>query len=566
MRYLALACDYDGTLAHHGRVSEATVDALDRVRASGRRLLLVSGRELEDLQAVFEHLDLFDRVVLENGALLYRPAGHEVQPLTDPPPAELVEGLRARGVTPLSVGRCIVATWHPQETVVMEVIAELGLELQVIFNKGAVMVLPSGINKATGLRTALAELDLSPHNVVGVGDAENDHTFLQACECAVAVANALPTLAERCDFVTAADHGEGVVELAAMLVDSDLEALAPRLGRHELEVGTRPDGTSVTVAPYGTNLLLTGPSASGKSTLASGLLERAAEQGYQFCVVDPEGDYEGFGGAVTLGDSQRVAGTEEVLALLAKPDQHAVVNLLGVPHEDRPGYFDKLLPRLLEMRARTGRPHWLLVDEAHHMLPAERVETPVFSQEAGGLLFVTVHPSRLAVTVLSAATDVIAVGDGAAEGLGEYAAALGQAPPPQPRGEGDAVMWPRRPAAAPFALTLKPGRAERQRHRRKYAEGELGPDKSFWFRGPDGALRLQAQNLVLFVQLADGVDDGTWLHHLRAGDYSRWFREAIKDEELAREAATVEADQALSADESRGRIRTAIEERYTLPA
>jgi len=566
VRYLALACDYDGTLAHHGRVSEATVDALDRVRASGRRLLLVSGRELEDLQAVFEHLDLFDRVVLENGALLYRPAGHEVQPLTDPPPAELVEGLRARGVTPLSVGRCIVATWHPQETVVMEVIAELGLELQVIFNKGAVMVLPSGINKATGLRTALAELDLSPHNVVGVGDAENDHTFLQACECAVAVANALPTLAERCDFVTAADHGEGVVELAAMLVDSDLEALAPRLGRHELEVGTRPDGTSVTVAPYGTNLLLTGPSASGKSTLASGLLERAAEQGYQFCVVDPEGDYEGFGGAVTLGDSQRVAGTEEVLALLAKPDQHAVVNLLGVPHEDRPGYFDKLLPRLLEMRARTGRPHWLLVDEAHHMLPAERVETPVFSQEAGGLLFVTVHPSRLAVTVLSAATDVIAVGDGAAEGLGEYAAALGQAPPPQPRGEGDAVMWPRRPAAAPFALTLKPGRAERQRHRRKYAEGELGPDKSFWFRGPDGALRLQAQNLVLFVQLADGVDDGTWLHHLRAGDYSRWFREAIKDEELAREAATVEADQALSADESRGRIRTAIEERYTLPA
>src|SRR5665811_1341226 len=124
-----------------------------------------------------------------------------------------------------------------------------------------------------------------------------------------------------------------------------------------------------------------------------------------------------------------------------------------------------------------------------------------------------------------------------------------------PRGEGDAVMWPRRPAAAPLALTFTPGRAERQRHRRKYAEGELGPDTSFWFRGPDGALRLQAQNLVLFVQMAKGVDDATWMHHLRGGDYSRWFRKAIKDEALAREAAAIEADQALSAEESRGRIR-----------
>jgi HAD superfamily hydrolase (TIGR01484 family) len=110
-----------------------------------------------------------------------------------------------------------VATWHPNETVVLETIAELGLELQVIFNKGAVMVLPSGVNKATGLAAALHELDLSRHNVVGVGDAENDHAFLALCECSVAVANALPALAERCDLVTAAERGAGVEELAALL-------------------------------------------------------------------------------------------------------------------------------------------------------------------------------------------------------------------------------------------------------------------------------------------------------------------------------------------------------------
>jgi hypothetical protein len=114
---------------------------------------------------------------------------------------------------------------------------------------------------------------------------------------------------------------------------------------------------------------------------------------------------------------------------------------------------------------------------------------------------------------------------------------------------------------APVRIRVAAPRAERPRHRRKYAEGELGPDRSFYFRGPDGRLNLRAQNLALFVQLAYGVDDETWLHHLRRGDYSRWFREAIKDEALAAVAAAVEA-QGLPAAESRARIRAAIEERF----
>jgi hypothetical protein len=100
---------------------------------------------------------------------------------------------------------------------------------------------------------------------------------------------------------------------------------------------------------------------------------------------------------------------------------------------------------------------------------------------------------------------------------------------------------------------------------RKYAAGELGPDKSFYFRGPEEKLNLRAQNLQMFLQVADGVDDGTWLHHLRQGDYSRWFRGAIKDPELAEEAARIEADPAADAAASRGRLRDAIEQRYTAP-
>ncbi len=222
MRYRALACDYDGTIARHGRVSPATLTALERLRASGRRLVLVTGRQLDDLEKVFARLDIFDRVVAENGALVFQPATRETQILTESPLASFVDALRARGVEPLAVGAVIVATRHPHETTVVETIAALGLELQVIFNKGAVMILPSGVNKATGLAAALTQLELSPHDVVAVGDAENDHAFLSMCGCAVAVAGALPALKERADLVTVGDDGDGVTELIARILDNDL--------------------------------------------------------------------------------------------------------------------------------------------------------------------------------------------------------------------------------------------------------------------------------------------------------------------------------------------------------
>jgi hydroxymethylpyrimidine pyrophosphatase-like HAD family hydrolase len=226
MRYLAMACDYDGTLAHHGRVEASTIAALERVRASGRKLLLVTGRQLDDLRSVFVELDLFERVVAENGALLYDPRTQREQAIAEPPPPAFAEALRRRYV-PLSVGRVIVATWEPHEREVLETIRDLGLELHVIFNKGAVMVLPAGVSKASGLAAALTELGLSAHNVVGVGDAENDHAFLSSCECAVAVANALPTIKERADVVTKGEAGAGVEELAAELVANDLESWTP---------------------------------------------------------------------------------------------------------------------------------------------------------------------------------------------------------------------------------------------------------------------------------------------------------------------------------------------------
>jgi hydroxymethylpyrimidine pyrophosphatase-like HAD family hydrolase len=200
MRFVAFATDYDETLADHGQVVPSTERALERLRASGRKLLLVTGRDLDDLLEVFPRVDLFDAVVAENGALLYLPQRKQERRLAEPPPPEFARALGLSGV-PLTTGRVIVATRVPHETTVLEEIRREGLELQVIFNKGAVMVLPSGVNKGTGLRHALKELRLSPHNAVAVGDAENDHVFLAEAELGAAVANALPTLKERADLV-----------------------------------------------------------------------------------------------------------------------------------------------------------------------------------------------------------------------------------------------------------------------------------------------------------------------------------------------------------------------------
>ncbi len=568
MRYLALATDYDGTLAHDGRVDAPTLAALERLRATGRKLILVTGREMDDLQRQFAQLDLFEWVVAENGAQIYRPSNRESTVLAEPPPGASSRRCKRRGVGPMSVGKAIVATWHPHETVILQVIRDLGLELQVIFNKDAVMVLPASVNKATGLHAALKRMCLSEHNVVGVGDAENDHAFLSGCECSAAVANALPAVKETADITLQRDHGAGVAELIDLLIEDDLAGVDSRLTRHHLLLGTRPDGKHECIRPYGSSVLIAGPSGSGKSTVATGLLERLMQAKYQFCIVDPEGDYEGLEGAVVLGGVRRAPTVDEVVHVLRDPHDNAVVNLVGLPIADRPGFFLTLLIRLLDLRVALGRPHWLVIDEVHHLLPASwQPAHSALLQQLNQLLMLTVHPGAVSPHVLGLVDTVVAVGAGPEQTLNEFCQAAKTCPGrfAGVQAAADEVVAWTKGGGAPRAVKPAPSHLEHQRHIRKYAEGELPPNRSFYFRGPDGKLNLRAQNLILFMQLADGVDDATWLHHLRRGEYAAWFRDAIKDRELADAAAAIEKDRTLSAAESRKRIRAAIEKRYTLP-
>ena len=568
MHYLALACDYDGTLARDGEVSQRTITALEHVVASGRKLLLVTGRLLQDLQSVFPRLDLFACVVAENGAVLYQPASSAVKVLGEAPPESFIQALHDRGVAPLTTGQVIVATWHPHETTVLEVIRELGLERQVIFNKGAVMVLPTGVNKGTGLAAALRELSWSSHNLVGIGDAENDHSFLGMCECSVAVANALPSLKEQVDYTTHGDHGDGVIELIEQLLTDDLQEIEQRTSRHTLLLGTQEHDEPVLLKARRTRMLIAGPSGSGKSTLTTGLLEQLAAQAYQFCLIDPEGDFETMEGAITLGDPRKEPSVSEIIQVLQRPEQSAIVNLLGSPLADRPAVFRTLLPPLQDLQMRLGHPHWLIMDEAHHMFPPEWDASALErAQELFNLLFITAHPEHMSRQILSLIDVVIVVGDDPLAVLRAFSEAIGQQPPEMASSaleSGEMVAWFRHAEQSPIRMRPTSSRQEHHRHRRKYAEGSLGEDISFYFRGPEGKLHLRAQNLLIFSQLAQGVDDATWLFHLRRGEYSRWFREVIKDEGLAKEAESIERDERLSPQESRARIQSAIEQRYTL--
>jgi len=572
MRYFCLICDYDGTIARDGRCAPSTVEALKRVRASGRKLILATGRQLAELQEVFPEYAIFDRIVAENGAVLYRPASQDSKVLANPPAPEFVDELRRRGVYPLSVGQCIVATWHPFESTVLEVIRDMGLELQVIFNKDAVMVLPSGVNKASGLQVALNELRLSPHNAVGVGDAENDHVLLGMCECGAAVANALPALKERADLVTNGSHGAGVEELIEKLLSEDLASLAPRLKRHQIVLGYTESGDDFRLEPYGPRLAIAGPSGGGKSTTVAAIVERLVEKKYQVCLFDPEGDYDEFERVVTLGDPQRVPGVSEVLEVLNTLEHSLSINLLGVPLADRPSMFMSLLSRVQELRATTGRPHWIIIDEAHHLLPATLDSANLtIPQELSTFALVTVYPDQVARAILGSTNGLIAIGSNPASVIAQFNAGAGQdlrpsSLPEPPQEAGEVIVWWFCETPLPMKVRVEPAKAELRRHRRKYEAGELGEDKSFYFRGAEGKLNLRAQNMKMFAQLAEGVDEDTWVHHLRNADYSQWLREAVKDAAIAEEVARIEKNVQLKPSESRTQILDAIRKHYTAPA
>ena len=218
MLYQALATDYDGTIATAGTVESATYTALKAWQETGRKLILVTGRRLDSLYHVFPQAKTFDCIVAENGTLLTFPAIEKQQLLGSSPPDSLIDALQQRLTEPISIGQGIISTRTLDVETIAAIIKELDLAWQISYNKGAVMLLPQGVDKDFGLKAALNEMDLSPQEVVGVGDAENDLPLLNLCGLSVSVANALPVLKNCSDWVMTKNSGDGVVELIDRLL------------------------------------------------------------------------------------------------------------------------------------------------------------------------------------------------------------------------------------------------------------------------------------------------------------------------------------------------------------
>lgn len=226
----------------------------------------------------------------------------------------------------------------------------------------------------------------------------------------------------------------------------------------------------------GHSVLVAGPSGSGKSTAITGVLERMAAAGYQFCIFDPEGDYEGFEPAITLGNPHCIPSGEEVLGLLERMHS-AAVNMLGISLDNRPAYAAEVVRKLGTLRAAKKRPHWFIVDEAHHIFPAEvPAGTTHLERPPATSPMITVHPQHVRKEALCSADIVVAVGKDPDETIRGFCRSVGEEPPqiqPVNLDSSEALVWSRG-RREPFVVAVEPGKIEHRRHIRKYAEGDLG--------------------------------------------------------------------------------------------
>jgi len=293
------------------------------------------------------------------------------------------------------------------------------------------------------------------------------------------------------------------------------------------------------------------------------------EKQFEFCAFDPEGDYQGLEHAVAIGDASKPPVAEEAIRLLRETGVNLVINALALNLLERQSFLAELLAPISELRKRTGRPQWLIIDEAHHALPATG-KSPFCNlpDTLPTTIYITVDPETLAPEALKRVEAVLAFGSTASEIIASFARAINISRPTEipTLTHNEILFWSRSSSELPRALEIGAPRRTYKRHTGKYALGDLGERQSFYFRGANNAINLRAQNLIQFLQIAQDVEDATWEHHLRSRDYSTWFRHVIKDDDLALEAAEVENDLTLDPHESRRRISAAVSERYTLPA
>jgi hypothetical protein len=369
--------------------------------------VLVTGRILSDLEALFRDPPPFDAIVAENGAVLRLPNLPSPITLSQEPDPRFLAGLRSRGIEHQS-GQCVVEAGAAAAPQVLEVIRSLGLPLAITFNLDRLMVLPHGVSKASGLQEALWRLRASVHNAIAVGHAENDHQLLDACEIGAAVAWGSEALRCSADEVVPGDGPGAVARYIRDLLS--LARIPPeRMGRRRMRLGTLSTGESLDLAIRGRNFLVGGDPKSGKSWIAGSLCEQLILQRYSLCILDPEGDYtclEALPGVIVHPVDGKETSFLALERVLKHPDLSLVVDMSATSQEERPLLVRRLLETLNRWRRTTGLPHRVVVDEVHYFL--NRLDNPaLFDRELGGYLLVTYRISDLSPDILRATEAVI---------------------------------------------------------------------------------------------------------------------------------------------------------------
>lgn len=568
MNLRILALDFDGTIAVDGSLDLEAAAAVREARAAGLLAILSTGRMLSDLDELLPEAPLFDAVVAENGAVLRLFPDPSPLLLSSAPDARLLSELTRKGI-PHRAGSCVVEATADAAPAILDVVHRLELPLGIGFNRGRVMVLPLGVTKGSGLTEALWRLRASPHNAVAIGDAENDHSFLEICELGAAVAWGSDTLRRLADEVIPGDGPGAVARYIRELLPARRIPLA-RSRRRWIRLGTRDDGARVDLALRGRNVVIGGDPKSGKSWVAGLLCEQLILQRYSVCILDPEGDYaclEPLPGVIV----HRVADIDASLAsaerILTHPDLSLVVDMSGAAQGDKPAIVRRVLALANRARRQTGLPHRIVIDEAHYFLG--RLDDPeLFDRELGGHLLVTYRIADLSAEVLSATDAVIVtkVADqrqalalrGLAPAVGTTAAWLHAL---ASLDIDEALLLPGAQEAGDrlTRFRIAPRMTAHVRHRRKYGEVPVRPGHEFVFTRQGQPTGQRAHTLTELALAVPDLAEDVFAGHLAHGDFRRWVERVFGDTELGDAFRRTEG---LEAAQAREAVVRAILDRY----
>ena len=569
MRLAAFAVDFDGTLTRDGRLGSDVRDAIASVRERGVKVILVTGRRLDDLFRSAGNVDCFDAVVAENGAVLHFPGRGQTIPLAPAPAAVFLDELRRRSIA-FDVGASVVETDASCAPSVIDAIRALQQPLVIIFNRGRLMALPPAVAKSTGLQRALWTLRLSLHNTIGIGDAENDHDLLAACEIGAAVAWGSPPLLAAADEVI---DGDGPSAVGRYLIEAAgrPRLATARLAHRSLLLGREHRGDPIRLAIRGRSILITGEPGTGKSWLAGLLCEQLILQGYSLAVVDPEGDYGSLAalpGVIHLGGTDGPPSARELSRIFQHPDASAVIDLSKLEHADKVSYVRGVMPLLNRLRRQNGLPHKILLDEVHYF-PSDVGEPDLFDAELAGYILVTYRSSTLAPGVCGV-PDTIALA--LRETDAAEIASLAAARVPQAdltslatllsglrADEGVLLPGPDEAHGQARRFVVASRLTEHVRHRSKYLDMPVSDALAFSFGAPDQP-RPRARSLKEFTGFLTSMPPDRLDPYLLRHDFSRWLGEVFRDRSLAQHVREIETGRV--AADAGAAIAQAIRARY----